>query len=115
MVIFGSISYRRAGKPTEAKEMLELAAKRSNTNSWPYRVISYLRGELTPDTLASLAAGSNDRLTEAHGYIGLDLLLKDQKDAAVTHLKWVKEHGNPNFVEYIFSTIELNRLENGKQ
>jgi tetratricopeptide (TPR) repeat protein len=115
MVIFGSISYRRAGKPTEAKEMLELAAKRSNTNSWSYRVISYLRGELTPDTLASLAAGSNDRLTEAHGYIGLDLLLKDQKDAAVTHLKWVKEHGNPNFVEYIFSTIELNRLENGKQ
>ena len=62
-----------------------------------------------------MAADSNDRQTEAHGYIGLDLLLKDQKDLAVTHFKWVKERGNRNFVEYIFSTIELNRLEGEKQ
>ena len=115
MAIFGSISYRRAGKPTEAKEILDLAAKRSNQNSWPYRIISYLRGEFPADALVGIASSSNDRLTEAHGYIGLDLLLKDQKEAALTHLKWVKEHGNRNFVEYIFSTIELNRLENGKQ
>jgi tetratricopeptide (TPR) repeat protein len=115
MVIFANISYRRAGKPYEAKEVLDLAAKRSNSNSWPYRVISYLRGEISSDALLSMASGSNDRLTEAHGYIGLDLLLKDQKDAGVTHLQWVKEHGNRNFVEYIFSIIELNRLENGKQ
>jgi tetratricopeptide (TPR) repeat protein len=115
MVIFANISYRRSGKAAEAKEVLDLAAKRSNTNSWPYRVISYLRGELSSDALLSIAAGSNDRLTEAHGYLGLDLLLKDQKDAGLTHLQWVRDHGNRNFVEYTFSTIELNRLESGKQ
>jgi tetratricopeptide (TPR) repeat protein len=114
MAVFANISYRRAGKTAEAKEILELSAKRSNTSSWPYRIISYLRGEVTGDALVSMAAGSNDRLTEAHGYIGLDLLLKDQKDLAVTHFKWVKERGNRNFVEYIFSTIELNRLEGEK-
>jgi Tfp pilus assembly protein PilF len=115
MVIFANISYRRAGKTAEAKEVLDIAAKRSNNGSWPYPVISYLRGELTADQLISLAGGSNDRLTEAHGYIGLDLLVKDQKDAGVTQLTWVKEHGNRNFVEYTFSTIELNRLESVRQ
>ena len=73
-----------------------------------------LSGQVAADS-RNIAAGSNDRLTEAHGYIGLDLLLKDQKDAGVTHLQWVKDHGNRTFVEYTFSTIELNRLENAKQ
>jgi len=46
-----------------------------------------------------LAANNNDRLTKAHGYIGMDLALKDQKDEALSHFKWVKEHGSRNFVE----------------
>ena len=113
MVIISTLGYRQAGKPVDAKQILDLSAKRSNTAAWPYPVIAYLRGDLTADALLGLAVNNNDRLTEAHGYLGMDLLLKDQKDAALPHFNWVREHGNKNFVEYTLALIELSRLENG--
>ena len=113
MVIVATLSYRGAGKASDAKDMLDLAVKRSNSGSWPYPIITYLRGELTGDALIAMAGNNNDRLTEAHGYIGMDQLLKDQKDEAVSHFKWVREHGNKSFVEYILATIELSRIEGG--
>lgn len=113
MVIIAVLSYSGAGKASDAKDILDLAAKRSNSATWPYPIITFLRGELPGDALVALAGNNNDRLTEAHGYIGMDLLLKDQKDEAVSHFKWVREHGNRNFVEYTLASIELNRLEGG--
>ena len=113
MVIIAALSYSGAGKASDAKDILGLAVKRSNSATWPYPIITYLRGELAADALVGLAGNNNDRLTEAHGYIGMDLLLKDQKDEALSHFKWVREHGNKTFVEYILASIELNRLENG--
>jgi lipoprotein NlpI len=76
-------------------------------------VISYVRDELTAEALLGSAGTNNDRLTEAHGYLGMDLLLKDQKDGALQHFRWVREHGNRNFVEYTMAVIELSRLESG--
>ncbi len=113
MVIIAALGYRRAGKAAEAKDILDLATKRANSATWPFPIITYLRGELTADALVALAANNNDRLTEAHGYIGMDLLLKDQKDEALSQFKWVKEHGNRNFVEYTLASVELNRVESG--
>ena len=94
------------------KEVLDLASKRSNTLTWPYQLIMYFRGELTAEALLA-EASNNDRLTEAHGYIGMDLLLKDQKEEALPHFRWVKEHGNKSFVEYKLTVIQLASLENG--
>ena len=111
MVVIATLGYRLAGKANEAKEILDLAAKRSNTATWPYRLIMYLRGELTAEALLAQAT-NNDRMTEAHGYIGMDLLLKDQKEDALTHFRWVKEHGNKNFVEYKLALIQLNNAAN---
>jgi lipoprotein NlpI len=112
MVITGALSYRGAGKGEEAKELLDLASKRSNTATWPYQIISHLRGDITADELLSRAGSNNDRLTEAHAYIAMDLLLKEQKDVAVSHFKWVIEHGNRNFVEYKLAETQLARIGN---
>lgn len=115
MVIIAAISYRQAGKSDEAKGVLDLSAKRSNTAAWPYPVIGYLRGDLTAEALLTLAGSNNDRLTEAHGYLGMDLLQKEQKDGALQHLVWVRDHGNKRFVEYTLATLELKRLEGAAQ
>ena len=112
MVIVATLGFRMAGKTNDAKQVLDLAAKRSNTRAWPYPIIGFLRGELTADELMALAT-NNDRLTEAHGYIGMDLLLKDLKEEAWPHFRWVREHGNKNFVEYKLALIQLNNVENG--
>jgi tetratricopeptide (TPR) repeat protein len=114
MVIIAAIGYRQAGKADEANQVLELAAKRSNTAAWPYPVISYLRGDLTAEALLRAAGNNNDRLTEVHGYLGVDLLLKEQKEAALQQLRWVREHGNKRFVEYTLATIELDRMESAE-
>jgi hypothetical protein len=50
-------------------------------------------------------------MTESRCYLGLDLLQKNQKDPAMTHFRWVKEHGNPRFFEYTIALAELDRLE----
>jgi len=113
MVIIAVLSYRGAGKTPESKEVLDLAAKRSNSATWPYPIITYLRNEVGADALIAMAGTNNDRLTEAHGYIGMDLMLKDQRDEALSHFKWVRDRGNKTFVEYILAVIELNRLEGG--
>ena len=78
-------------------------------------MIGYLRGDLTADALLAQAGSNNDRLTEAHGYLGMDLLLKDQKDGALQQLRWVQDHGNKRFIEYTLATIELKRIEGGAQ
>jgi len=111
MVIVATLGYRQAGKANEAKQILDLAAKRSNTLAWPYKLIMYLRGELTAEALLALAT-NNDRMTEAHGYIGMNLLLNDQQQDALPHFSWVKEHGNKNFVEYKLALIQLNSSAN---
>jgi tetratricopeptide (TPR) repeat protein len=111
MVIVAALGYRQAGKASEAKEVLDLAAKRSNTQVWPYQLISFLRGDLTAEALLAMAT-NNDRMTEAHGYIGMDLLLKDQREEALPHFTWVKQHGNNTFVEYKLASIQLNKSAN---
>ncbi len=58
-----------------------------------------------------LLATDNDKLTEAHAYVGLDLSLKGNTEAAFNHLRWVKENGNKNFVEYALALTEIERLE----
>jgi hypothetical protein len=44
-------------------------------------------------------------------FLGLDLLLRGKKETALTHFRWVKEHGNPSFTEYDIALAELDLLE----
>ena len=62
--------------------------RRLNTAVWPYPVVAYMRGELTADRLMEIAA-TNDQKTEAHTYVGMDLLLKGRVQDAREHFVWV--------------------------
>lgn len=113
MVVTAALGYRIAGRPEEAQRVLQLSAKRSDTAGWPYRIISYLNGEMSGDALLSMAANNNDRLTEAHAYVAMDLMLRDQRQAATQHFEWVREHGNKAFVEYTLAGIALEKIKTG--
>jgi hypothetical protein len=89
--------------------MLDLAVKRFNSALWPYPIITS-SGELAADALVSMAGNNSDRLTK-HTNIGMDQLLKNQRDEACP--LQVREHGNKSFVEYILASIELSRIESG--
>ena len=109
MVILANIGYRKAGMFPEAQKILFEASKKSNTNTWIYSVIRYLSGEISEQELMQLAV-DNDKKTEAHAYLGMDLLLKGKTEDARKHFEWVKDFGNKRFTEYPLAVEELKRL-----
>ena len=113
-IIFGHFAARRAGTQAMADQFLELAPRVLNVGAWPYPVIKHLRGEIgEPELLA--AAIDDDKRTEAHCYLGLDHEIKGEKDKALDHFRWVRDHGNRDFFEYPVALAELVRLENPKE
>ncbi len=107
--LIAHFGYRQAGMDDEAKAILEEAAKDAGTSAWPFAVVNYLKGASGAEELLKLAA-NNDQKTEAHAYLGMDLLLKGMNDEARTHFAWVKEYGNKRFFEYPLAVAELKRM-----
>jgi len=114
--IRGHLAARQAGNEAKAKRFLNDAAGKLDKTAWPYPLVKFLRGEMDEAALLK-QAGDNDKQTEARCYLGLDYALKGRKKEALTHFRWVKEHGNSNFnfVEYTIAMNELERLERPKE
>ncbi len=101
---------RQSKQTTPATNVLTEALTKLSDSEWPYPVFRYLQRQITAPELLNLAT-DNDKLTEAHAYIGLDLSLNGNRDEALPHLNWVKDSGNRNFVEYNLALSEIERLQ----
>jgi tetratricopeptide (TPR) repeat protein len=108
-VIFGHFEALRDGRNDQARSFLNDAAARCDKSLWPYPVVEYLRGEINQAKLLATAT-DNDKMTEVRCFLGLDLIQKQEKDSALAHFRWVKEHGNPRSIEYAIALGELDRL-----
>jgi tetratricopeptide (TPR) repeat protein len=109
LAIMANLGYREAGMPEDAQAILAEAKEKIKVDSWPHSIIRYLKEEVSIDELLQLATDNNKR-TEAHAYIGMDLLIKGSNDEARTHFQWVKEYGNKRFFEYPLAIEELKRI-----
>ena len=107
MALVAHLGDRQSG--AEARGILDEAKARLNTAVWPYPIVAYMRGELTADRLMEMAA-TNDQKTEAHTYVGMDLLLKSRVQDAREHFVWVRDYGNKRFIEYALALAELGRM-----
>jgi tetratricopeptide (TPR) repeat protein len=105
-----AFSLRRLGKPDEATRVLDDVRGGIMAGSWTERVMSFMRGEVRAEQLLS-SAKTNGELTEAHAYIGIASLIAGNTGDALPHLRWVKDRGSKNFVEYRMAVAELTRLE----
>jgi lipoprotein NlpI len=112
-VLVAHASAQQAGKDGQAKKWLDEGRKRCDTTTWPYPIVKYLQGELDLANLMA-AADTNDKMTEARCYVGLQLVQKGSNEAALEHFRWIKEHGNPSFAEFTISLAVLRRLEKVK-
>jgi tetratricopeptide (TPR) repeat protein len=106
MVILAYLGYKEAAMISEAEGILADGEKNCRTDLWPYPVIRALKGELSAEEIQALGS-SNDKKTEIRTYLGMDLLLKGDKDAAKEQFQWVKDYGNKRFVEYVLSVERL--------
>ena len=118
VALFEYLGWRVAKKETQASaaltnEALTELQTQLNPGQWPLPVVKYLRRELSAEDLLK-QAGNNDEQTEARAYLGYDLSLSGKLNEATPHLRWVKEFGNRNFVEYPLAVLELHRIEEAK-
>src|SRR6266850_4919776 len=109
LAIMANLGYRAAGMNEEGQAILTEAANKLSTERWPYDIIRYLKEEISIEDLLQSAI-DNDKRTEAHAYMGMDLLLKGKNAEAQGQFKWVKQYGNKRFFEYPLAMEELKRL-----
>jgi tetratricopeptide (TPR) repeat protein len=109
VAFLGALAHRRVGQNAEADSMLRLARAAVQRGSWTEKVLSYMQRSLTADELLTRAKDNGEK-TEAHAYIGFDLVDAGKRQEAIAHLTWVKDRGERNYVEYPMATAELRRL-----
>lgn len=110
MALLNHVALRRAGNEAEAKSILDEALQWVPAGTWPLPVIQYLRGELAEAELMNLAT-DNDRLTLARYYIGTNQWLDGDAASARVHFEWIREHGNPNFLQSLLASDYLAELD----
>ena len=110
MAFLGALCHLRLEQAAESEKLLEEVRPEIPADSWPMKVMDFMQGRTAADRFLSLAKDVDER-TEAHAYVGLKELIAGRRDQAFDHLRWVKENGSKNFVEYGMAVSELKRLE----
>jgi tetratricopeptide (TPR) repeat protein len=111
VVLIAYFAKRQAGEVVAARVLDEWAA-RIKSDRWPYAVIRYLRREISEQELLG-AVTEKEEMVEARAYLGMNLLLSGQREAALAHLHWARENGTQGNYEHAWVTNALRRLEGG--
>ena len=113
-VLLGHFAARQAGDEPTAKRFLNDLRREARRRLALPGGPAFLRGEIDEVALLKLAVDDGKR-TEAHCFLGLDHALNGRKEEAMTHFRWVKDHGTVAFIEYTIALAELERLERGEK
>lgn len=109
LVGYGELSL--AGRFEEARAWLDEAAEKGDAATWPMAVVQHLRGQVDEAALMAEAGDDVGRLTEVHGYLGVEGISRGRKKEGRVHLDWVVENGKKDFIEYGLALAVLRRLE----
>jgi len=111
VAFLAAMSHRKLAQAAQAQQLLSQVKGAIMAGSWAEKVMSFLEGRLNESQFMPLAK-TNGEQTEAHTYIGVLAAFAGNRAAAIEHLRWVKERGSRNFMEYPVAVAELERLEN---
>ena len=103
------MSYRKLGQAENAQNVLTQIAGAIMSASWAEQVLLFLQGK-TPEDQFVRKAKTRGEQTEAHAYIGILKSIAGDRAGAIEHLRWVKERGSTNYVEYRMAVAELEQL-----
>ena len=106
----GALACRRLKQDDEAARLLAQAGAVVAAGTWTARVLEYMQGKITAPAFLESASNDGER-TEVHTYVGFADALAGRRAEAIAHVRWVKDKGSRNFVEYPLAVAELARLE----
>jgi tetratricopeptide (TPR) repeat protein len=113
MVLLGYLSAKRAGKEEDAQAFLDEARGQIPGDAWPQPVLRLFRREISPTTLLR-AAKNETQETEAHTFLALDMLNLGNREDAIEHLTWVRDHGVSRSIATDVARATLERIDPGQ-
>ena len=109
-MFIAALTCQRLHQGDKATEILETIRTHVEPSSWQATIVGFLEGKLSADALLSKASPAA-LLTEAHAYIGIKANIDGDREAARTHLQWVKDKGRRDYTEYRLALGELDRMD----
>ena len=110
MALLAILSARGTPRETAARQLLDEGLSNIHARTWPVPILHYFRGDLDETTLLRTADGDRHQI-EAHAFLGLDRLQAGDRTAALTHLRWAREHGSPGSIAVDVARATLKRIE----
>ena len=110
VALLGVLAERQAGHESAASAMLDEALANTQPPSWPAPLFRYLKRTVTSSSLLA-SADTPEKMTEARAVIGLDLLGRGERSAAIEHLQWVQDHGVKHSIAKDLAHEALRRAE----
>jgi len=111
MAFIGALALLRLGRGAESDRILvDVRPAMAADDPWPLKVMDFMQGRVEADKFLAMAKDVNQR-TEAHAYIGLKDSIAGRRAEAIDHLRWVKDNGSKDYIEYGMALAELKRLE----
>jgi tetratricopeptide (TPR) repeat protein len=114
MALLSFFGSREADKENDARTILDEAISSSPEATWPVPVLRFLRHEISAEALLK-AAGSEAQKTEAHTFVGLELLHRGDLKQAREHLNWVRQRGAPNSIATDLAKATLERIDHPQE
>ncbi len=111
MALLGILAARDAGHDSAALVFLDEALANAHPPDWPSPLFRYLKRTIPSMELLSTAGDAPDHQTEAHAVIGLDLLHRGERAAALEHLRWVRDHGHEQSIARDLVRETLRRID----
>jgi len=105
-VLVGYFGLRQAGRDAQAKEWLDEAAAKCDRSRWPWPLIAYLRGETEAEAVYRTAQQDHGWTSGFQLVHGMKLALERRFEDALTHLRWVRDYGDKDFITAARCEIE---------
>ncbi|MBS1997382.1 MAG: tetratricopeptide repeat protein [Cyanobacteria bacterium SZAS LIN-2] len=111
--VLTALAYLSGGDKASAQKLTTEALKKLDRLHWPYPMLSYLAGKVTPEKVVEASADSTYDLTQAQCFLGVDAFIKGKAnyDVAREKLGFVTKHGTTNSVEYWVAKAFLKRIK----
>jgi len=111
--VLTALAYLSGGEKAEARRLTNEALKKLDRLHWPYAMLSYLGGKISPEKVVEESQDSTYDLTQAQCFLGLDAYIKGKEnyDVARDKLGFVVKHGTTNSVEYWLAKATLAKLK----
>jgi tetratricopeptide (TPR) repeat protein len=109
--IWKALSEKEDQQPSQSAETLQAAIREVGAqDTWPKPIMQYLAGQITAEQLLSLASRDDDKLAQAHCYIGVSLAL-DGKSEAPSQFEWVLSHASKDTYSYKLASARKEHFQ----